>query len=102
MGKKETWGGGGLSEESKILTLSRVVRIREDQSSAMFIVDTYYSKDCLLVNLKSLHGDEIQRGIKLHQMRGEGWLLGKEYGNKREIFYKLCRSLNGKSWDWST
>lgn len=37
----------------------------------MFIVDTYYSKDCLLVNLKSLHGDKIQHGIKLHQMRGE-------------------------------
>lgn len=45
--------------------------MREDQSSAMyvlFIVDTYHSKDCLLVNLKSLPADKIQHVLKLHQM----------------------------------
>lgn len=37
----------------------------------MLIVDTYYSKGCLLVSLKSLHEDKIQHMIKLHHMCGE-------------------------------
>lgn len=57
-----------------ILTLWGAVRIKEDQSSAvyiLFIVDIYCSKNSLLVNIKSLPRDKIQHIIKLHQICGE-------------------------------
>lgn len=82
-----------------ILTLWCVVRIKEDQSSAvyiLFIVDTYCSKNSLLVNIKSLLGHKIQHIIKLHQICREWWLLGRNIVTREADILQIVPKLECK------